>query len=304
MKHNPPGAEVRRYRLKNLGKNQRSRRKAKRKGTELEDLALDDYPEILAEPRSDGNMKIRIREIQRGSPIPRLNCGSDTDSGLHLKRWNVQKGIQCAKVDHRPQRTILLGNQEEMAVKAERGRRPDNLEGLLDHQLGDMYPQQVGLLHRRPIRDGIEPRPLPSKGRRRREARSITVGQHIEDPRVLSDGGPGRQILLEARAYRPQIAAGERTRHALRQRPREGRTVTWRVRQAWEARTVERNRPVPVPGPDADLHPDPHGRHPCPERVDRESHERRPEAAPMEPTAAWRRLHRKTKAEGPSQSPG
>jgi len=304
MKHDPPGAEVRRYRLKNLGKNQRSRRKAKRKGTELVDVALDNYPKVLAEPRSDGYMKIRIREIQRGSPIPRLNCGSDTDGGLHLEGWNVQKGIQCAEVDHRPQRAILLGNQEEMAVKAERGRRPDSLEGPLVHQFGDMYPQQVGLLHRRAIRDGIEPRPLPSKGRRRREARSIAVGQHIEDPRVLSDGGPGRQILLEACANRPQIAASERIRQAPRQHLRENLTVTWKVRQTWEARAVVRNHPVPVPGPGAYLPPDPHGRHPCLERVDHESSERGPEAAPKEPTSAWRRPHRKTKSVGPAQSSG
>jgi len=77
--------------------------------------------------------------------------------------------------------------QQEMAVKADRPRHPDDLEGLLVHPPGDRKAQQGVMLHRRPVHDGLEPRPLPGKGRRKREARSITRGQHIKDPRVLSE---------------------------------------------------------------------------------------------------------------------
>jgi len=98
-----------------------------------------------------------------------------------------------------------------MAVKAERPRHPDDLEDLLVHQPGDRKAQQGDMLHRRPVRDGLEPRPLPVKGRRKREARSITHGQHIEDPRVLSDCGLSRQAPLETCPHRPQGTAGKQT---------------------------------------------------------------------------------------------
>ena len=70
------------------------------------------------EGRVDWNMEIGIREIYGGGPFALLKLGPDRLRSFHAESPASDELVEGLQVDHRPESSSLLGNQEQVRVES------------------------------------------------------------------------------------------------------------------------------------------------------------------------------------------